>query len=123
LILFIIIFAILICLAGFVIFINPKFVFGYLGKNSDKAVLHILAVVIRLMLGVFLIYQSDSSRYPHVIEFIGWLSIFAAAVFAVIGRKNFRSLMSWVLSKVDTLGRVGGVLAMAFGAFLVHSFI
>jgi hypothetical protein len=110
-------------LAGFVIFINPEFVFGFLRNNSNKVGLHILAVVIRLILGIFLIYQSDSSRYPHVIEFIGWLSIFAAAVFAVIGRKNFRSLMAWVLSKVDTMGRIGGVLAMAFGAFLLHSFI
>ncbi|MBW2317964.1 MAG: hypothetical protein JRF24_04645 [Deltaproteobacteria bacterium] len=89
----------------------------------DKLVLHILAVVIRLVLGAFLIYQSGASKYPFVIEVIGWLSIVAAVFFAVIGRNNFSKLMAWALSRVKTLGRVGGVIASAFGAFLIHAFV
>ena len=121
--LFIIIFGTLTCLAGIVILVNPEIVFGFLRKNSDKIELHILAVAIRLVLGVFLIYQSGVSKYPFVIEIIGWLSIVAAVFFAVIGRNNFSKLMVWALSQVKTLGRVGGVIASVFGAFLIHAFV
>ena len=122
-IILIIIFGTLTCLAGIVILFNPEIVFGILRKNSDKIELHIVAVVMRLVLGAFLIYQSSASKYPFVIEIIGWLSIVAAVFFAVIGRNNFSKLMAWALSQVKTLGRVGGVIAMAFGAFLIHAFV
>lgn len=121
--LFIIIFGALTFLTGIVIFVNPEVVFGFLRKNCHKLELHILAISIRLVLGVFLIYQSGSSKYPFAIEIIGWLSIIAAVLFAVIGRNNFIKLMNWALSHVKTLGRVGGVIASTFGAFLIHAFV
>ena len=121
--LLIIIFGALTLLAGIVIVINPEVIFGFLRRNLDKLELHVLAVVVRLVLGVLLIYQSNVSKFPFVIEIIGWLSIVAAIVLAVMGRRYFNRLMSWALSFVKTSGRVGGVLAMAFGAFLIYSFV
>ena len=120
---FIIVFGALTCLAGIVILINPEIVFGLLRKNSGKIELHVLAEAIRLVLGAFLIYQSGASKYPFVIEIIGWLSIAAAVFFAVMGRNNFIKLMAWALSQVKSLGRFGGVFASAFGAFLVYAFV
>jgi len=55
----IIIFGALTLLAGIVILINPEVIFDFLRNNLDKLVLHILAVVIRLVIGALLIYQSD----------------------------------------------------------------
>jgi len=119
----IIIFGILTLLAGIVIVINPEVIFGFLRNNLDKLILHILAVVIRLVIGALLIYQSSISKFPFIIEVIGWLSIVAAIFLAVIGRRNFNRLMSWALSLVKPIGRVGGVLAAAFGAFLIYAFV
>lgn len=121
--LLIIIFGALTLLAGIVIIINPEVIFGFLRNNLDKLVLHILAVVIRLVLGALLIYQSNISKFPFVIEVIGWLSIVAAIFLAVMGRRNFNRLMSWALSLSKPFGRVGGVLAAAFGAFLIYAFV
>jgi len=121
--LLIIIFGFLTLLAGIVIVINPEVIFGFLRNNLDKLVLHILAVVVRLVLGALLIYQSNISEFPFVIEVIGWLSIVAAIFLAVIGRRNFNRLMSWALSLSKPFGRVGGVLAVAFGAFLIYAFV
>ena len=119
----IIIFGALTLLAGIVIVINPEVIFGFLRNNLDKLELHILAVVIRLFLGALLIYQSNISKFPFVIEVIGWLSIVAAIVLAVMGRRNFNRLMSWALSLSKPFGRVGGVFAAAFGAFLIYAFV
>jgi len=121
--LLILIFGALTLLAGIVIVINPGVIFGLLRNNLDRPVLHILAVVVRLAIGVLLIYQSGVSKYPFVIEIIGWLSIVAAVSLAVMGRRNFNRLMSWALSLSKPLGRVGGVFAVAFGAFLIYAFI
>lgn len=119
----IIIFGALTLLAGIVIVINPEVIFGFLRNNLDKLILHILAVVVRLIIGVLLIYQSNVSKFPFVIEIIGWLSIVASVFLAVMGRRNFNSLMSWALSLLKPFGRVGGVVAAAFGAFLIYAFL
>jgi len=119
----IIIFGALTLLAGIVIIINPEVIFGFLRNNLDKLVLHILAVVIRLVIGALLIYQSYISKFPFAIEIIGWLSIVFAIFLAVMGRRNFNRLMSWALSLSKPFGRVGGVLAVAFGAFLIYAFV
>ncbi len=119
----IIIFGALTLLAGIVIVINPEIIFGFLRKNLDKLVLHILAVVIRLLLGALLIYQSGVSKFPFAIVIIGWLSIIAAVSLAVIGRRKFKLLMVWALSLSKPFGRVGGIVAAAVGAFLIYAFV
>jgi hypothetical protein len=119
----IIMFGILTLLAGIVIVINPEIIFGFLRNNIDKPELHILAVAVRIVLGVILIYQSGISKFPLLIEIIGWLSIVAAIILFVMGRSNFSRLMSWALSFVKTSGRVGGFLAVVFGAFLIYAFV
>ena len=119
----IIIFGALTLLAGIVIVINPEVIFGFLRNNLNKLGLHILAVVVRLVLGVLLIYQSSLSKFPFVIDIIGWLSIVAAIFLAVMGRRNFNRLMSWALSLSKPFGRIGGFLAVAFGAFLIYAFV
>jgi hypothetical protein len=121
--LLIIIFGALTLVAGIVIVINPEVIFGFLRNNLDKLVLHILAVVIRLVLGALLIYQFNISKFPLVIEVIGWLSIVAAILLALMGRRNFNRVMLWALSLSKPFGRVGGILAVAFGAFLIYAFV
>ncbi len=119
----IIVFGALTLLAGVVIVINPEIIFGYLRRNLEKPAIHVLAVVVRLVIGALLILQSDLSKYPLVIEILGWLSIVAALFLATMGRQNFLGLMSWALSFLKPFGRVGGVFAAAFGGFLVHAFV
>ncbi|MEE8426907.1 MAG: hypothetical protein V3S15_06445 [Woeseiaceae bacterium] len=119
----IIIFGALILIASIVILIRPEIVFGFLRTKLDRPKLHVLAVAVRLVLGILLIDQSNASRYPFVIEIIGWLLMVTAVFLGVMGRHNFKRLMSWALSLVGTYGRVAGFLATAFGSFLVYAFI
>ncbi|MCW8963808.1 MAG: hypothetical protein OQL16_08435 [Gammaproteobacteria bacterium] len=121
--LLIIIFGALTLLAGIIIIINPETIFGVFKKHIENPWLHILAVVVRLVLGALLVYLSDISRFPLAIEIIGWLSIVAALFFAVIGRDNFIKIINWALSLTKPLGRIGGILAAFFGGFLVYAFV
>ena len=119
----IVIFGVLTLLAGVVIIVNPEIVFGYLKRHLEKLGLHILAIVVRLVLGALLIFLADVSKFPNAIEVLGWLSIIAAITFVVIGRNNFKRLMSWAMSFQKPYGRVGGFIAVCFGGFLVYAFV
>jgi len=119
----IIIFAAFTLLAGVVILINPEVIFGYLRNNMEKPVIHIIAVVVRLIIGGLLISQSRLSRFPLGIEILGWLSIAAALSFVVMGRHRFHRLMSWALTFLKPYGRIGGIFAAAFGGFLIYAFV
>ena len=66
--------------AGIIIVINPKTVFGLIRRNSESLSLHILAVVVRIIIGVALIMCATESKYPTTILIIGWISIVAASV-------------------------------------------
>ena len=119
----IIIFGVLMLLAGISLITKPEIIIRVLRDNSNKLWLHIGAVVVRLLLGALLIYQASVSRFPVTMEVIGWIAIFAAIVFTIIGRNNFKRLISWAFSLVDPFGRIGGVLAICFGSFLIYAFV
>ncbi len=119
----IILFGTLILFIGIIITIQPKVIVGFVRKRLGNLRLHIFAVVIRLVIGFLLITQSDVSRFPFIIEIIGWLSLIAAFTLAAIGRRSFHRLMTWAVSIAKHYGRIGGILAGAFGAFLIYAFI
>jgi hypothetical protein len=118
----IMIFGLLTFLAAVIIVVNPEIIFGFLRSNIEKVSLQVVAVGIRLAIGILLIQYAGESKYPATIEVLGWLSITAAVTFGVIGRRRFLSLMSWAFSLQKTYGRFGGLFAMAFGGFLVYAF-
>jgi uncharacterized membrane protein len=119
----IIFFGVLIFMAGVTLIANSETIFKVLRNNSQKLWLHIGAVVVRLLLGALLIYQASVSKFPLLIEVIGWIAIIAAIVFAFIGRNKFQRLISWAFTLLKPLGRFAGVLAISFGIFLIYSFI
>ena len=119
----ILLFAFLIFIAGIIILFDPEIIFGVIRDTLDKPALQVVAVVLRLVLGILLIEYSAVSRFPLTIEIIGWLSIAAALTFMLIGRTNFLRLMNWALSLLKPYGRTGGVFAAGFGAFLIYAFI
>jgi hypothetical protein len=108
---------------GIIIVINPESVFGLMRRKLESLGLHILAVVVRIIIGVALIMCAAESKYPAAILILGWISIVAASVLGIMGRTNFRRLISWALSLKPSFGRIGGFVAILFGGFLIHAVI
>ena len=109
--------------AGIAIVINPESIFGRLRRKSDSLGMHILAVVMRIIIGIALILYAAESRYPTAILILGWTSLGAAIVLGIMGRTNFKRLMSWALGLAPSFGRIGGMIAILFGAFLIHAVV
>jgi len=118
----IIIIAVLIFVAGIVLLINPESIWGFLRTNINRTEIHVLAVLVRFLIGVLLLSQSNHSRYPVTIQILGLLSIIAAISLAVMGRGNFVKLMTWAVNTLKPFARVGGILALLFGAFIIFAF-
>lgn len=108
--------------AGVLILINPEILFGILKKHSEKTGLYVIAIVARLVLGGLLVYLADTSRFPHVMEVIGWIAIIAGVVLVVIGHNKFKKLMTWAITLQEPLGRFAGLMAIAFGGFIIYAF-
>lgn len=121
--LLIILFGLLTLLAGLVIIYRPGIVFGPIRKHMEETGIYLLAIVLRAVLGALLISQAGLSRFPLLIEVLGWLSLLAATIFLLIGQARFVRLMSWALSLTETMGRLSGGIASAFGMFLVYAFV
>ncbi|RTR39284.1 hypothetical protein EKG38_10245 [Shewanella canadensis] len=121
--LLIIVFGFLIVIAGTILTVNPKVIIDFLESNKEKVWIHILAVVVRVILGICLILQSNISKFPIIVEIFGWLSLTAAILITVIGRSSFQQLMNWVITKVKPYARLGGLVSTGFGVFLIYAFI
>ena len=119
----IMLFAIAIIAASIIIVINPETIFGLLRRKLESLGLHILAVVVRVILGVALMMYATESKYPTAISILGLISIVAASVLGIMGRTNFKRLMSWALSLSPSFGRKGGLLAILFGGFLIYAVV
>lgn len=108
---------------GIGLIFKPDLLFEFLKSQSNNLSLHIFAIVIRLFLGFLLIYFSEMSKYPLIMEVVGWVIILAAIVLILMGRKNFKRLIEWAATFFKPYSFIGGLLAIAFGGFLIYSFL
>jgi hypothetical protein len=107
--------------AGVVMVISPETIFNLIQKHSRSLGMHVLAVVVRLILGAALILCAADSKYPTVILILGWITVAAAIVMGIMGRRHFIRLIAWALGIPSVFRRFGGLLAVFFGCFLVYA--
>lgn len=113
---------VLIFLVGVVVIVNPARITDYLQKYKTRSALRIAAVIARLLIGILLVSQADSSRFPLAVKLIGGVSIIAALILWLMGSQNFHRLMSWTLNRANLYMRGGGVIGVVLGAFIVYAF-
>ena len=114
-------FGVFLVAAGISLLIKPSLVFSLLDRNKDSTGIHVLAVVMRLVLGGALIMSADVSGFPMTFKILGWITLLAAIVLAVMGRANFRKLMDWAMGLADKFGRVAGIASVLLGGFLIYA--
>ncbi len=108
---------------GVFILYKPEIIFGLIKEKAESPLLHLLAIVVRIILGSLLIINADASKFPLVISLFGVMSIVAALFLTAMGRARFIRLMYWMLAFIDPLGRIAGFVVAVFGVFLIYVFI
>jgi hypothetical protein len=106
---------------GIVMLIRPSLLLNTMSRYASNTWLQVLAVVARLVLGVALLGYAELSRFPHVLQVLGWLAIAAAIFLAVLPRDTFQRMIVRVLDLFSPYFRPGGIVAAAAGMFLMYS--
>ncbi len=101
--------------------VRPGPFIDYLRRYSVTTSMQVLAVVVRIVLGLALILYANQSKFPLILEIIGWLSLAAAATIAVIPHAQFERLISWVLDRFQGYVWIGALAATGFGVFLIYA--
>ena len=103
--------------------VRPKPFIDYLRYYSITISMQVLAVAVRIILGLALILYADRSKFPLVLEIIGWLSVAAAITIAVIPHAHFERLISWILDRFQGYVWIGAIAATGFGVFLIYAVV
>ena len=119
----VIVFGVLITLAGLYMAARPAKFIDQIAALGDRIWVYAAAIGVRAVLGLVLIQQAASSKFPLVIEILGWISLAAAMILAALGHGRFTRLMFWIIGKARPIAPVGGLFAVLFGAFLVYAFV
>lgn len=109
-------------LAGILLLIKPDIIIGWIENKMENISLYIFAIVVRLVFGILFIMAAKESRYPGVLKFIGYLFVLAAIILIVIGQENFQHFIYSLIPDVEPFAPFIGLLAMAFGGFLIYAF-
>ena len=115
-------FGILMLLIGISLLIKPEIILGWIEINMETTSLYISAIVVRLVFGILFIIAARESKYPAVIKFLGYLFIIAAIIFIFIGQERFQDFISLFFPSVKPYAPISGLLAIAFGGFLIYAF-
>lgn len=114
-------FGTLIVLSSVVLLIKPAAIFSLFAKHANSIWLRLFAVAVRIVLGVALIAGASESKFPVVLQVLGWLSILAAVMLTVIGKVRFQNLIKWALELAPPFKSLAGLLGILFGGFLIYA--
>lgn len=116
-------FGVLMILAGISLLIEPGIIIGYIENNADHTSLYIIAIVVRVVLGILFITSAKKSRYPGVLKALGGLFILAGVILFLVGQERFQHFISSLIPEVKPFASLAGVIAILFGGFVIYAFL
>ena len=115
--------SLLIFFLGLALVIRPRDSAQLLIDQADNRLMQVLAVGVRLVLGGALILHAAESRFPHILEILGWIALLAGVVLAFVPPSRFARLIRWAFDLLGDYMRLAGLAALAFAAFLIYAVI
>lgn len=83
----------LLCLYGLVF---PKQLISWVTDFWKNKASFIVAILIRLILGVILILAASATQYESIFKLLGYLMIVAAVLIAIVGKAKISIMILWV---------------------------
>ncbi|MBL4888461.1 MAG: hypothetical protein JKX97_00395 [Candidatus Lindowbacteria bacterium] len=106
---------------GLMLAIKPGYFVGPLKSHIEEFSLYILAIGLRLLFGVVLVFAAESSKFPVILSVIGYITLLAAAILVVMGHTRFKSLMAWALDRAMKHGWASGLFTLLLGVFIIYA--
>jgi len=107
---------------GVFMLVHPHAVLRYIGKFASTNLIHYLELVLRLILGVSLIFFADLSKSPMTLNFFGVILIGTTTILFLVPRKLHAKLANFFSHKLTVLHmRLSAPFAIGLGIFLVYA--
>jgi hypothetical protein len=103
--------------------IFPKQLVSRVTAFWDKKMAFYVAILIRLLFGAALIIAAPVSKYETLFTFLGYLTIFAAILIVILGRKKIGLVLEWAKSRPVLHVRAWLVFGLAFWGFLISGLV
>ena len=117
---FIAVFAVAIVLICLWSVLSPQWLFSLAGTVLEQRWLMPVAVGMRLLLGLALLWLAEASALPLLFYIIGCLSIVAALLLPFIGLPRIRQLVGWIETLPRRVLRLWMGFGVALGAALLY---
>ena len=109
---------VLIVLIGLVGLVNPKTLLAWTAwwqeSNRMKG-----AMILRIVLGAFLLRAAEDTRWPTVILVIGAIALASGIIGLFMGKDRLEKLIAWFANQSETALRMWMVGPIAFGALIM----
>lgn len=112
----------LIVLAGLVIVVKPNVLVDLVPGLLQGKKLFMVASV-RLLAGCAMLVAAPQAHHPLFMEIIGWIAVLAGLLMMVMPPKAMQVIIGWVENFPVWLMRVFSPIVLAFGGYLVWSFL
>lgn len=99
--------------------LRPQWLFGFAQPLLHQNWLLPLAIGIRLLLGVALLYVAGHSALPLFFRILGWLSIIAALALPLLGMQRIGRLVVWFEGLPPIAVRLWMLVGTALGVALL----
>ena len=112
------VFGVLLVLVSAVGILAPGMLLRTVDRVMDRRAGMVVAVAVRVVLGVALLLAASASRWPRVFQVLGWLTLAAAVVIPLLGRDRVSSVVDWMRGVHPILVQVWLVFGVLFGGML-----
>ena len=82
-----------------------------------------VTTAIRVGFGVGLLLLAETSRAPLVFRIFGTIILVTGIMILVLGLGRHRRMIDWWLSAGRTIQFIWGLVALAFGVFLIYAIV
>jgi uncharacterized membrane protein YfcA len=118
----VILFGILIIVAGFIMLFNPKRARIIVRKFASTNFINYTEITIRLIVGIALILYSDFCKIPEIFKILGWFMLITALILYFVPRKLHYKFSTRSADIIKPLYfRLISPFAFAFGGLIIYN--
>jgi uncharacterized protein YjeT (DUF2065 family) len=117
-------FGLFIILCGLLMLFAPKRANDYLRKFGSTNFINYAELVIRILIGIAMIFASDISKFPDIFRIFGWFMVITGLILCCVPRRIHHNFS---LNAAETLNpfyfQMISPFSFLFGAVIIYSFL
>lgn len=117
----VIFFGLVSAMVGMLMLIQPRLVLDTMYSFTDEKWLQVVTATLRLILGSILLVCAEQTRFPLVLQLIGLSALIAGMGITLMPAMIFNRCMIATLRFLRPYARIGSLLLIGYGAFLVYA--